>query len=119
MEALPSDRAEYQGKLLNATARQKNVDNDAQLLQNRIALLKKEEARAWRKIQQTKGRAEEIGTCGRPLTTPTRTTLPSAWLTRRCDTPTMRIVTNRHSGQTPKVPRSLLREATIPLTAVP
>mmetsp|Transcript_97913 Transcript_97913/g.280058 ORF Transcript_97913/g.280058 Transcript_97913/m.280058 type:complete len:202 (+) Transcript_97913:167-772(+) len=60
MEALPSDRAEYQGKLLNATARQKNVENDAQLLQNRIALLKKEEARAWRKIQQTKGRAEEI-----------------------------------------------------------
>lgn len=29
-------------------------------MQNRIALLKKEEARAWRKIQQTKKRADEI-----------------------------------------------------------
>jgi hypothetical protein len=30
------------------------------LFQNRIALLKKEEERAWRKIQQTKKRADEI-----------------------------------------------------------
>jgi len=36
------------------------VEQDALLLENRIALLKKEEERAWRKIQQTKKRADEI-----------------------------------------------------------
>lgn len=57
---LPSDRADFSGKLLSAAHREKHVDQDALLLQNRIALLKKEEERAWRKIQQTKKRADEI-----------------------------------------------------------
>ena len=57
---LPSERAEFSGKMLNATHRQKHIEQDAQLLENRIALLKKEEQRAWRKIQQTKKRADEI-----------------------------------------------------------
>jgi len=57
---LPSERADFSGKLLNAAHRKKHVDNDAQLLANRIALLRKEEQRAWRKIQQTKKRADEI-----------------------------------------------------------
>lgn len=84
---LPSDRTEFSGRLLNASHKQKHVDQDARLLevskkkkkttiisvlrvpffscfsyynQNRIALLKKEEDRAWRKIQQTKKRADEI-----------------------------------------------------------
>ena len=57
---LPSERGEFQGKLLAAQHRKKQADNDRQLLLNRIALLKKEEARAWKKIEKTKGRAEEI-----------------------------------------------------------
>ena len=47
-------------KLLDAAAKRKQAEHDRQLLLNRIALLKKEEARAWKKIQKTKGRAEEI-----------------------------------------------------------
>jgi len=55
-----SSRAEFSGKLLSAKHKKKTVENDAQLLQNRIALLKKEESRAWRKINLTKQRAVEI-----------------------------------------------------------
>ncbi|RHY28432.1 hypothetical protein DYB32_005985 [Aphanomyces invadans] len=40
--------------------RRKDVSSDATLLQNRIALLKAEEARAWKKIEQTKKRAMEL-----------------------------------------------------------
>mmetsp|Transcript_13611 Transcript_13611/g.17933 ORF Transcript_13611/g.17933 Transcript_13611/m.17933 type:complete len:245 (+) Transcript_13611:207-941(+) len=58
--ALPSEVYNYNGKLLSAQQRKKQALNDAQLLQNRIALLKKEEERAWRKIHQTKSRAQEI-----------------------------------------------------------
>jgi hypothetical protein len=57
---LPSERSEFNGKLLNAAHKQKHVEQDALLLENRISLLKKEEQRAWRKIQQTKKRADEI-----------------------------------------------------------
>ena len=57
---LPSERTEFNGKLLNAAHKQKHAEQDALLLENRIALLKKEEQRAWRKIQQTKKRADEI-----------------------------------------------------------
>ena len=96
MEALPSDRAEYQGKLLNATARQKNVENDAQLLQNRIALLKKEEARAWGKIQQTKGRAEEIGAPPPPTPPPSTSALATA-----TTTPPTTTSPGRHQPSTP------------------
>ncbi|KAJ1461350.1 hypothetical protein M885DRAFT_457454 [Pelagophyceae sp. CCMP2097] len=48
------------GKLLDANHKRKQAEHDKQLLMNRIALLKKEEDRAWKKIQKTKGRAEEI-----------------------------------------------------------
>ncbi|CAK4071307.1 unnamed protein product [Aphanomyces euteiches] len=47
-------------KLLEAKQRRKDVSSDATLLQNRIALLKAEEARAWKKIEQTKKRAMEL-----------------------------------------------------------
>ncbi len=36
------------------------VESDAQLLANRIALLKQEEMRTWKKIDETKKRAEEV-----------------------------------------------------------
>jgi len=48
------------GKLLAAKLARKQAEADAQLLANRIALLQQEEAKAWKKIQQTKQRASEI-----------------------------------------------------------
>lgn len=58
MNSTPSAKGEF--PLLSAKQKKKTVENDAQLLQNRIALLKKEESRAWRKINLTKQRALEI-----------------------------------------------------------
>lgn len=36
------------------------MDRDAQLLANRIALLKQEEIKTWKKIEETKKRANEV-----------------------------------------------------------
>lgn len=47
-------------RLLQAKLARKQAEADAQLLANRIALLQQEEAKAWKKIQQTKTRATEI-----------------------------------------------------------
>jgi len=47
-------------RLLQAKLARKQAEADAQLLANRIALLQQEEAKAWKKIQQTKVRATEI-----------------------------------------------------------
>jgi hypothetical protein len=70
-----SGQAGFQGKLLNAREKRKQAEQDAQLLANRIALLKvnmyggfllhlmflqQEEQKAWRKIEQTKTRAQSI-----------------------------------------------------------
>jgi hypothetical protein len=38
----------------------KSIERDAQLLANRIALLKQEEMRTWKKIEETKKRATEV-----------------------------------------------------------
>lgn len=46
--------------MLNAKQKHRLAEADRQLLVNRIALLKKEEQRAWAKIQKTRSRAEEI-----------------------------------------------------------
>lgn len=44
-----------------AVARErKEVERDAQLLANRIALLKQEEMKTWKKIEETKRRANEV-----------------------------------------------------------
>lgn len=37
-----------------------SIERDAQLLANRIALLKQEEMRTWKKIEETKKRAKEV-----------------------------------------------------------
>ena len=50
----------YKSRLNNARARRKRVEADAQLLTNRISLLKMEEAKAWKRIEATKRRAEQI-----------------------------------------------------------
>lgn len=39
-----------------------SIERDAQLLANRIALLKQEEMRTWKKIEETKKRAQEVVT---------------------------------------------------------
>ena len=46
--------------LLEAREARRRAEQDEQLLANRIALLRQEEAKAWKKIQQTKERAEKI-----------------------------------------------------------
>ncbi len=50
----------YKSQLLQLREARRNVDRDAQLLANRIALLEAEEKKAWKKIQSTKERAEAI-----------------------------------------------------------
>ena len=37
-----------------------SIERDAQLLANRIALLKQEEFKTWKKIEETKKRASEV-----------------------------------------------------------
>ncbi len=46
--------------LTGAKEARKRAELDAQLLANRIALLKQEEEKAWRKIEETRKRSNEI-----------------------------------------------------------
>ena len=55
-----SSPKEFNGQLLRLREARRLADRDAQLLANRIALLEAEEAKAWKKIKQTKERAENI-----------------------------------------------------------
>jgi len=48
------------GSLFEAKKARKQADEDARLLANRIALLKQEEQKAWKKIEDTRKRAKEI-----------------------------------------------------------
>jgi len=49
-----------QANLTGAKEARKRAELDAQLLANRIALLKQEEEKAWKKIEETRKRANEI-----------------------------------------------------------
>jgi hypothetical protein len=49
-----------QTRLLEAKLHRRRAEEDAQLLANRISLLKQEEAKAWKKIEETRARAKEI-----------------------------------------------------------
>jgi len=49
-----------QANLTTAKEARKRAELDAQLLANRIALLKQEEEKAWKKIEETRKRASEI-----------------------------------------------------------
>jgi len=49
-----------QANLTSAKESRKRAELDAQLLANRIALLKQEEEKAWKKIEETRKRASEI-----------------------------------------------------------
>lgn len=49
---------EITGALVATRQNKKKAADDAKLLSNRIALLKLEEKKAWKKIEETKKRAE-------------------------------------------------------------
>jgi len=48
------------GALKATRINKKKAADDAKLLANRIALLKMEEKKAWKKIQETKRKAEQV-----------------------------------------------------------
>jgi hypothetical protein len=52
--------SQMQANLTTAKESRKRAELDAQLLANRIALLKQEEEKAWKKIEETRKRASEI-----------------------------------------------------------
>lgn len=52
------DNEEVSGALKATRMNKKKAADDARLLANRIALLKMEEKKAWKKIQETKRKAE-------------------------------------------------------------
>jgi hypothetical protein len=54
--------SQMQANLTSAKESRKRAELDAQLLANRIALLKQEEEKAWKKIEETRKRATEIHT---------------------------------------------------------
>eukprot|EP00830_Metopus_es_P019960 TRINITY_DN7673_c0_g1_i2.p1 TRINITY_DN7673_c0_g1~~TRINITY_DN7673_c0_g1_i2.p1 ORF type:complete len:356 (-),score=123.78 TRINITY_DN7673_c0_g1_i2:59-1087(-) len=58
-EADPED-LELRQKLLESKMARKKTEEDAKVLMNRLMLLKNEEQKAWKKIEETKKRAEEI-----------------------------------------------------------
>lgn len=53
-------QSQMQSNLTGAKEARKRAELDAQLLANRIALLKQEEEKAWKKIEETRKRAGEI-----------------------------------------------------------
>jgi hypothetical protein len=58
----PLTASQMQTSLTMAKESRKRAELDAQLLANRIALLKQEEEKAWRKIEETRKRASDIMT---------------------------------------------------------
>jgi hypothetical protein len=56
----PLTHSQVQANLTTAKEARKRAELDAQLLANRIALLKQEEEKAWKKIEETRKRAAEI-----------------------------------------------------------
>jgi len=46
--------------LVDTNKRRKELERDAQLLANRIALLKQEEMKTWKKIEETKKKTGDI-----------------------------------------------------------
>ena len=57
------EQQDYQAQmksLAEVKKRRKDIDRDAQLLANRIALLKQEEMKTWKKIEETKKRTTDI-----------------------------------------------------------
>lgn len=61
--AAAQQQADYESQvksLAEIKKRRKDIERDAQLLANRIALLKQEEMKTWKKIEETKKRTNDI-----------------------------------------------------------
>jgi len=56
----PMSPTTQQNNLLSIQRARKQIESDAQLLANRIALLKQEELKSWKKIEETKKKAKEV-----------------------------------------------------------
>jgi hypothetical protein len=54
------ENEEITGALVQTRLNKKKAADDAKLLANRIALLKMEEKKAWKKIEETKKKAEQV-----------------------------------------------------------
>ena len=59
-EYYDEDEEEITGALVATRQNKKKAADDAKLLANRIALLKLEEKKAWKKIEETKKKAEQV-----------------------------------------------------------
>ena len=55
-----SERRRGEQSLAGIKKARKQIEADAQILANRIALLKQEELKSWKKIEETKKKAREI-----------------------------------------------------------
>lgn len=60
MEELKEGQEHDSKRLMDAKAQRKQVEKDAELLKNRIALLQMEEKKARKKIDETKKRTNEV-----------------------------------------------------------
>lgn len=54
-----------ESKVINLSQCNFRIEDEAQLLANRIALLKQEEVKTWKKIEETRKRANEVKTLKR------------------------------------------------------
>jgi len=57
---MPTGHAQVSNALAEQRASKKRAADDVKLLANRIALLKLEEKKAWKKIEETKKKAEDV-----------------------------------------------------------
>lgn len=60
MESSGFDRKQAERNLTKVKNERKMIEQDAQLLANRIALLKQEEMRSWKKIEEPRRKAQEV-----------------------------------------------------------
>ena len=60
MEMYDEDGEEITGALVAMRQTKKKAADDAKLLANRIALLKLEQKKAWKKIEETRRKAEQV-----------------------------------------------------------
>ena len=58
--SVATEQSDFESKMLLVKQKKKQAEHDKRLLVNRIALLKKEERKAYKKIEKTKERAQEV-----------------------------------------------------------
>ena len=58
--SVATEQSDFESKMLLVKQKKKQAEHDKRLLVNRLALLKKEESKAYKKIEKTRERAEEV-----------------------------------------------------------